>query len=147
MPRPPKDPKTRQRRNRDATAATLIDSSPLLDGKKPKLPALSTLGREGKWHKYVLEWWAEIWSSPMASEYTQPDVHGLVMLMDMQDRYWKGETDLGAEIRLQRQCYGLTNLDRRRLQWEIKRVEAGKSKVPERPKRQGDPRSVLKAVK
>lgn len=83
----------------------------------------------------------------MASEYTQPDVHGLVMLMDLQDRYWKGETDLAAEIRLQRQCYGLTNLDRRRLQWEIKRVEPErKSSKPQAPERVADPRTVIKAV-
>lgn len=144
---PPKDPKLRQRRNKEATAATLIDSSPPAEGKKPKLPPLSKLGREGKWHPYVLEWWDEIWASPMASEYTQPDVHGLVMLMDLQDRYWKGETDLAAEIRLQRQCYGLTNLDRRRLQWEIKRVERpGKERPRTPPERVSDPRAVIKAV-
>lgn len=104
------------------------------------------LGRDEEWHPYVLQWWDEIWSSPMSTEYTQPDVHGLVVLMDLQDRYWKGDPSLATEIRLQRQCYGLTNLDRRRLQWEIKRVEAGRPKKPERPERQSDPRSAIKAV-
>jgi hypothetical protein len=40
------------------------------------------------------------------------------------DRFNYGEVNLAAEIRLQRQCFGLTPLDRRRLQWEIERAEA-----------------------
>lgn len=83
----------------------------------------------------------------MACEYTTPDVHGLVVLMHMQHRYWNGDYDLAAEIRLQRQCYGLTNLDRRRLQWEIRRVERPKAPPsPQRPERAADPRAVIKAV-
>lgn len=144
---PPKDPKLKQRRNKEATAATLTDENP--PEAKPELPPPSDCGIVGPWHKKVVELWNDIWSSAMASEYTKPDIHGLVMLMHMQHRYWNGEYDLDAEIRLQRQCYGLTNLDRRRLQWEIKRVEPNgkKTEAPKKPERLADPRSVLKAVK
>lgn len=147
MPTPLKDKKMRQRRNKDVTAATLVDESPIQSASHPEMPALSTFGREGVWHPFVVKYWTEIWASAMASEYTTADVHGLVMLMDLQDRYWKGDTDLAAEIRLQRQCFGLTSLDRKRLQWEIKRVEKpGRAEAPKRPERLADPRSVLKSV-
>ena len=141
----PKNPKTRQRRNKSATQSTLIDSSPLGDGKLP------LLGRrpDGKaWRKQVRDFWADVWRSPMAPEYTQADVHGLYILADLIQQYWDDPSpQTAAEIRLQRQCYGLTPIDRRRLQWEIKRVEQpDKKPKPSRPKRQNDPRAVLKSV-
>lgn len=143
---PPKDPKLRARRNKTSTAATLSDlNPPASDDSGPVLPPLVQLGGEGDWHPYVLQWWDEIWASPMALEYTTPDVHGLVTLMHMQHRYWRGEHDLATEIRLQRQCYGLTSLDRRRLQWDIRRPEKP-AEPQKRPERLEDPRSVLKAV-
>jgi hypothetical protein len=149
MPRPPKDPKVRQRRNVDVTAATLIDTSPLVAGQKPELPVRTDAeGKVDKWHESALEAWGDIWASPMASEYTQADVHRVVMYVDLLDKYWKGATALAAEIRLQGVCLGVTPIDRRRLQWEIKRVEPDgrKPEAPQRPKRVADPRSVIKAV-
>ena len=87
----------------------------------------------------------------MATEYTQADIHGLYILADLIQQYWDApHPQTAAEIRLQRQCYGLTPIDRRRLQWEIKRVEKGKGKEKAKtapPKRAEDPRSVLKSVK
>ena len=53
------------------------------------------------------------------------------MLADLMDLYWYGKRDLAGEIRLQGQCFGLTPIDRRRLQWEVQRVEAERKK-PER---------------
>jgi hypothetical protein len=149
MPRPPKDPKIRQRRNVDVTAATLIDTSPLVAGKPPALPERRAAdGKVEEWHEFAEEAWEDIWASPMASEYTQADVHRLVMYVDLLDKYWKGATVLAAEVRLQGVCLGVTPIDRRRLQWEIKRVEPNgkKPEAPKRPERIADPRSVLKAV-
>src|SRR5688572_17184449 len=147
MPRPPKDPKIRQRTNRDVTAATLIDTSPLVKGEVPELPKrFDVEGNEVEWHEFAAKAWRDIWGSPMASEYTQADVHRLEMYADLLDKYWRGATALAAEVRLQGVCLGVTPIDRRRLQWEIKRVDAAEPEKSKRPKRVADPRSVLKIV-
>jgi hypothetical protein len=87
----------------------------------------------------------------MAPEYDASDLHGLVLLAVLVDEFWvEPSKDLAGEIRLQRQCFGLTPIDRRRLQWEIdrgeeaaaeteKRREAAKPVAVEGP----DPRSLL----
>lgn len=92
----------------------------------------------------------------MAPEYDDSDIHGLYLLADLIDCYWaadhaKGMTkkELAAEIRLQRACFGLTPIDRRRLQWEIERADqaadAGqRRKATSASARKKDPR--LKAV-
>ena len=146
MPRIPKKPITRQRRNKTSTSATLIDSSPLANGRVPSLGRWS--GRK-KWRAQVQAFWNDVWQSPMATEYTQADVHGLWILADLLQQYWDTPCpQIAAEIRMHRQCYGLTPIDRRRLQWEIKRVDEPKPPPkPKRPKRSKDPRSVLKLVK
>ncbi|HEV8065630.1 MAG TPA: hypothetical protein VGP46_12385 [Acidimicrobiales bacterium] len=82
-------------------------------------------------HPATVAWWEAIWTSPMAPEYDASDIHGLYLLADLIDCYWmadmvKGMTkkELAAEIRLQRQCFGLTPIDRRRLQWEIEKADS-----------------------
>src|SRR5690606_34616726 len=106
---PPKDPKLRQRRNKTSTAATFEDANePFSPETAPELPPLSLLTRDGSedsWHPWALELWGDIWSSPMAPEYLNLDRHGLVILVHLHHRYWSGEHDVLAELRLQRQCY------------------------------------------
>jgi hypothetical protein len=70
------------------------------------------------WHPLAIAWWKDVWRSAMAVRYTKADVHGLYLLLDLVDRYWRGERALAGEIRLQRQAFGITPLDRWRLQWE-----------------------------
>jgi hypothetical protein len=61
----------------------------------------------------------------MAGEFLQSDRHGLFILAELVDRFWEAPSpQLATEIRLQRQCFGLTPIDRRRLQWEVERVES-----------------------
>lgn len=152
MPRAPKPANMRQRRNKTTTAATLIESSPLTEGV-PDLPErLGPRGGKRTWHPAVIAWWEDIWTSPMASEYTQADVHQLVMLADLIDQYWrKPMVTLATEIRMRSQNFGLTPLDRRRLQWEIQRGEEaeGKRRNPKQPERgdsSDDPRAALRVV-
>lgn len=138
----PKDPKLRQRRNKTSTAAQLVGEDPI---------ALSDLPARGrrKWHQFTLSWWEDVRQSPMAAEYLQADLHGLYVLADLVDQYWKAPSvRLAAEIRSQRQCFGLTPIDRRRLQWEVQRVEAAerKPRAPTRRKSTGDPRELLRVV-
>lgn len=147
MPSPiPKDPKTRQRRNKAVSHAVLTTEEP----KRKRAPQLP---RGMEWHKLTRAWWRDVWRSPMADEYLEADIHGLYILAELVDRYWNSPSQtLAAEIRLQRQCFGLTPIDRRRLQWEVERVEATQTRRQQRNVRRAqageiDPREALRAVK
>lgn len=83
----------------------------------------------------------------MASEFLVSDQHGLYILADLIDRYWKApSSSLAAEIRMQRQCFGLTPIDRRRLQWTVERARmAGHERRPKNsPPGRVDPREMLR---
>ena len=143
MPAQKKDPSVRARRNRAATAATLAAPSV----PAPELPA----GRE--WQPETVEWWADVWASPMASEFHASDRHGLFILAALVDQFWTVPTrELASEIRLQRQAFGLTPYDRRRLEWSIETTEEAKDRGRRRREQSAptgsvvDPRSVLRAV-
>ena len=67
------------------------------------------------------------------------------------NRFWitGGDKELAGEIRLQGQLFGLTPIDRRRLQWEVARAEEAEEqrkrrKPPTVPV--ADPRSIIRAV-
>jgi len=108
----------------------------------------------------TLAWWHDVWRSPMAPEYDASDKHGLFLLAVLVDRFWeRPDKELAAEIRLQRQCFGLSPIDRRRLQWEIERTDeaqdrgrrrrtAAEESEPASPAKAAaaDPRDVLRAV-
>ena len=146
MPGPlPKDPSTRARRNRASTARTLTAAA---DMSVPDLP------REGM-HPRVVEWWLDLWASPMAPEYDASDREGLLALAMLREDFWTAPTardrkEAAAEIRLQDQRFGLSPMDRRRLQWEIVRAEDAQAKAvrrqPAKAARRGDPRATLQAV-
>ena len=70
------------------------------------------------------------------------------------DAFWTEPSQaLAAEIRLQRQAFGLTPYDRRRLEWTIESVDEAQDRGRQRRARQQpaaaratDPRSVLRSV-
>lgn len=143
----PKHPSTRARRNKTSTAATLRADASIV---APELP-------ERDWHPMTLAWWRDLWASPMAPEYDESDRHGLFKLAMLQDDFWSAESakerkEAAAEIRLQEQRFGLSPIDRRRLQWEIERTEDAVAKGSRRrasqgaQKSKGDPRATLRAV-
>ncbi|WP_409186712.1 hypothetical protein F9C11_21725 [Amycolatopsis sp. VS8301801F10] len=153
---PPVPKQNPARRNKTATRATLTR---VHNVKMPKLPERLHRSEDGvevtvEWHEMTLAWWADIWASPMAPEFEKADSHGLYLLAVLVDDFWRNpSTALAAEIRLQRQGFGLTPIDRRRLQWEIERVDeaqdsgarrraARKEQAPKEPK--PDPRDLLK---
>lgn len=122
----PKHPSTRARRNKVAGARTLTAAP---DAVVPELPVAAGLD----WHPMTEAWWRDIWRSPMAPEYEQSDIHGLYVLAVLVNAYWfEPSQSLAGEIRLQRQCFGLTPVDRRRLQWEIDRAEAAEESTAAR---------------
>ncbi len=104
------------------------------------------------WHPLTLSWWKNVWASPMASEYIPTDVDGLGRVAVLIDNYNKiPRGDLLAEIRLQEARFGLSPLDRSRLQWEIAKADEAEKRRKSPRKRNAtktvDPRSVLRAVK
>lgn len=145
MPAMPK--RNPARRNRTTTRATL---SLVHDIQEPPLPDSRA------WTAETRAWWTDIWASPMAPEYHESDVHGLLLLAVLVDDFWLSPSQaLAAEIRLQRQCFGLTPIDRRRLQWEIERTDEAVDKGRKRRSTSAskaatspadDPRAVLRAV-
>ena len=151
MPGPlPKDSKIRQRTNKTSTAARL----PAGTGRRSRHPKLP-VEADRVWHPLTRKWWRDLWTSPMAGEYLQADTHGLFALADLVDRYWsttdeRKRLDLAKEVRLQRQAFGLTPIDRRRLQWEVDKVEDRKKRRVTRERKPekfaADPRENLREV-
>jgi len=101
----------------------------------------------------TLEVWREWWESEMAGEWLQTDIAGLGLVAILYDDFYRRpNVDTLKEIRLQRQCFGLTPIDRSRLQWEIFKGEESERKRT-RPERttsrvgKQDPRRILTAVK
>jgi hypothetical protein len=101
----------------------------------------------------TIAWWHDIWHSPMAEEYVDADKHALFRLAALIDQFWQHPSkELGGEIRLQQQAFGLTPLDRRRLEWSVAQTEDVKAKRQQRRVREAhdgdiDPRDALRVVK
>lgn len=156
MPGPvPKPTELRQRTNKASTRATL---TPVMkDGAAaPDLPLVVPAG--GGWHERVTEWWRKAWQSPMAAQWTESDVEGLYIVAVLRDNFWKvaprDQLSFASEIRLQEQRFGLSPLDRRRLEWEIAKAEEANDKAVQRTRgraaaatARNDPRRGLEAVK
>src|SRR5687768_6317243 len=107
----------------------------------------------------VTEWWAAVWTSPMASEYIESDRAGLHLLAELHQRFWTAEgartkASLSAEIRQQEARFGLSPVARRTLQWSIEKGETAEEKTTARRRARAlqaaarkDPRDVLKVVR
>lgn len=151
MPGPPPKPSAvRQRRNKVSTAAVLPPAGTVVGRITPELPARAKEALP--WHPRTIDYWRRIWSSEMAGEYLDADIPGLVVVMELQDVFNYGDRSVAAELRLQRTPFGLTPIDRRRLQWEVGKVAEAERRRPKaggmaQPTRKNDPRNVLRAVK
>jgi hypothetical protein len=128
---PPKDPRLRGRRNKTSTRAKLTAAP------APPKPDLPSRADDDPWHPQVVSFWESVWASPMADEFVEADHHGLFKLAQLEQDFWTARSptarkEAATEIRLQRQCFGLSPLDRRRLQWEIDRGEEADSRTRKR---------------
>ena len=140
---PPKPPHLRQRTNKKAGIATI--SAPIA----PKVPPIPNPdGRE--WHALTVRAWRNAWHSPMSTQWLETDTDALGRLALMWDEFYREPKALTlAEIRLQEQRFGLSPLDRSRLQWEVARSTEAEEKAAQRAagqfrKRTGtDPRAFL----
>jgi hypothetical protein len=132
-----KSPETRQRRNKSATAATLVAGAGATEA--PKLPA-------GIKRKETRAWWKAIWGSPMAKEWLPSDSEPLLRLAVLVEDFWTKPTkELAAEISKAEARFGLTPYDRHRMDWKVEQPSA---KPAARPVRKGrDPRELLRVVR
>lgn len=144
MPQPKKHESVRARVNRASTASTLTEDGGV---ERPDLPGARD------WHPQTVEWWNDLWAAPMAAEYHSSDRHALFILAALVDDFWlEPSNSKAAEIRLQRQAFGLTPYDRRRLEWTIESAEESKARGRQRTQREQppsskpDPRNSLYAV-
>ncbi len=137
----PKPAHMRQHRLKKAGATTLDTNAAR---QVPVLP--NPDGRE--WHKLTRAWWKHVWESPMAGEYLETDIDGLGRLAILVDEYyWEPDKNLLAEIRLQEARFGLSPVDRSRLQWDFKKgKEAARRVVNNDAYLRPDPRSILETM-
>jgi len=147
MPGPlPKKVENRQHRIKKTSRATLVDDAAPIT-KAPQLPD-NPSGED--WHDMTVQFWQDLWLSPMTSEYIRADIHGLLRLLVLVDMFWRKPTvSLSGEIRLMGQLFGLSPIDRRRLEWQVVNSEDAKDKHNQRRGRQAttidssDPRLIL----
>lgn len=139
----PKPAHLRQRTNRKAGHATI--SAP----ENPDIPEIPN--PDGRaWHPLTLKDWKDACESPMASQWLATDWAGVGRLAVLWDNFYKQpDVETIKEIRLQSPLYGLSPLDRSRLQWEVARGEEAerkrpRAKAPAKPT--GDPRKLLRMV-
>jgi hypothetical protein len=140
----PKPSHLRQRTNKKAGHAVLE-----IPSRKSPVPTIPN--PDGRtWHKLTLEAWAHAWSSPMASQWIQTDIDAIGRLAILWDAFYcRPSADTMKEIRLQSALFGLSPLDRSRLQWEVSRgEEAERKRKPSAttPVASGDPRKLLRMV-
>ena len=147
MPGPlPKEQIVRQRANKSASRAVL---PPEIEPrqKPPSLPTHPGHPVE-KWHTMTRAWWRDVWQSPMAGEILRADEFALFMLAALIDSFVKKPSvQLAAEIRQQQREFGLTPLNRRRLEWQVAQTDEAVQKYHRRQAKQAtvieDARGVL----
>lgn len=142
---PPKPAHLRQRANRRAGSGVIRACA---NQAAPKIPNPDSR----KWHPLTLLAWKHAWESPMASQWLVTDADALGRLALLWDQYYNTpDSKVLAEIRLQEQRFGLSPLDRSRLQWEVSRAEEADKRQRPHPqshrRSMADPRAVLMAVK
>lgn len=139
---PPKPAHLRQRTNKKAGGALL--TAP----ESPDVPPIPNPDNR-EWHQLTLVAWQHAWESPMASQWLETDVDALGRLAVLWDAFYNGAINALAEIRLQEQRFGLSPLDRSRLQWEVNRADESERRKPSKGKRAAggaDPRGILMPV-
>jgi hypothetical protein len=138
----PKPAHLRQRTNKKAGMAMLTAPESV---EVPSIPNPDAR----VWHPLTLAAWEHAWQSPMASQWLETDVDALGRLALLWDALYNGAIAALPEIRLQEQRFGLSPLDRSRLQWEVAKVNEVERKQQQRAvKKTGtDPRAILMAVK
>lgn len=130
----PKDPKRRVRNNKDPVPTTVLEFVP---GEVPELPTfqIDVEGQleEFKWHSRTYVWW-EVWrNSPQAELFGQSDWDFLIDTALIHTRFWNGNMNVAAELRLRVAKFGATPEDRARLRYQFAQADEADAKRPEVP--------------
>jgi hypothetical protein len=138
----PKPAHLRQRTNRK------IGSGPITAPASPRVPTIPNPDARA-WHPLTLVAWDHAWRSPMASQWLETDADALGRLALLWDDFYKAPSaEALKEIRLQSALFGLSPLDRSRLQWEVAKASEVEQRARQTPQHlTRDPRAVLMAVK
>jgi len=154
MGRNPKPPETRRRRNKVSTRANLPDPALTRGNRVPPMPKRKR--GQGAWNSQAKAWWRDVWTSPMSTQHVFSDRHAVEMLAMLVHDFWeatdaKTRISLATTIGRESAKFGLTPLDRNRLQWTINRGEGAADEAAKRRRQQAtpaetgkDPREVLK---
>ena len=118
-------------------------------------PACEVCGGTGvlPWHHLTRATWATWWASPMASAWIEADLPGLQRAIQLVEDFHRAETarerrELQSEIRQQELRFGLSPIDRRRLEWSLDKPEDEPEAAPVLPQPTGtDARALLRVVK
>lgn len=147
MPGPlPKKRELKRGHSKQSTSALLPAALRAVENV-PKLPAHP---EKKKWHPLASAFWTDVWRSPMAAEYVEADIHGIIRMLILTDRFMREPSvSVSAELRLLSQNYGLSPIDRRRLQWTVAKSSEAVEQVERKRAKNGrviphnDPREVL----
>jgi len=144
----PKEPRLAQRRHRPTTAANVAaDARVSVAPPLPQPPAGSAT-----WHPRVAAWWASIWASPVATLWSDTDVHGLEIIAALRqslvlEANAQARLRLADGVRRHEARFGLDVASRRSLRWEVAAADgAGVRSTRPRPDPDADPRELLRAV-
>lgn len=113
----PKPAHQRARRNASPTPLRVYEGDPV---QQPPLPPLYLPNADGKmvrtpWPAATKRWWATWSNEPMSADFRATDWDFLIDTALLHAAYWRGDTKLGAEIRLRVAKLGATAEDRARL--------------------------------
>lgn len=131
MPGPaPKSKEERRRRNPPVHEWVVLSES--YDGPIPPLPGPKT-GKNARWEKPTREWWETIWRTPMATQWNEGDVPGLIELAILRQAFMEGDMSVRSEVRQRADRFGLTPKGRRDLRWVITEADAERAGLPDEP--------------
>ena len=121
-----------------------VSSLPSEANPRQRMPSLPPCPDEDGWHPLTLRFWKDVWQSPMSQEYVRADEYGLFMLAMLVNRFWGDPSaKLSNEIRQRGMAYGLSPIDRRKLEWSIEKSEEAQNKRVKRSIPVEDPRNLL----
>lgn len=112
----------------------------------PELPPAEQWTSTGVWSKPVIAWWQDIHRSPMASEFTESDLHGLYVAANYLNEALNPRNNAAERLKLGQaweraiKAYGLTPNARENLRWTISQAEQAEYRTRDlRAKKQTEP--------
>lgn len=115
---------------------------------KPLARSLFMPAHRKDWLPEVRKAWARIWDSPLAGELAEEDQILLAVAFEALQKFYEKPTVLGGKVVMGIFApFGITPLDRRRLNWTRQKPQEQAQKKPASAVHTGaDPRDVLDGV-